>query len=68
MYSPLLGRDKGISLIPLKLSVFLLVLSAQRGKNFGNMQKDEKARTNYRRSPGKSEAERKHSSASSTDT
>ena len=45
MYFPLLGKDKGIFLIPLKLSVFLLVLGAQRVKNFGNMQKDEKART-----------------------
>ena len=45
MYFPLLGKDKGILLIPLKLSVFLLVLGAQRVKNFGNMQKDEKART-----------------------
>ena len=45
MYSPSLGKDKAIFLIPLKLSVFLLVLSAQRVKNFGNMQKDEKACT-----------------------
>ena len=43
MYSLLLGKDKAIFLIPLKLSVFLLVLGAQRVKNFGNMQKDEKA-------------------------
>ena len=40
---PFASKDKAIFLIPLKLSVFLLVLGAQRVKNFGNMQKDEKA-------------------------